>query len=134
MGEPRGAFPACGFAARVLDARRGRFREPGADVSAGAGGGSGEARRGEGGRGRYNPLAPKAPMFPAKAKSVIFLFMYGGPSQVDTFDPKPGLVKYDGKTLSADILKGVGEVRTFGGDNRAPLMRSPFKFQKYGKS
>src|SRR5579859_4487352 len=48
-------------------------------------------------RNRLNPLAPKAPMIPAKAKSVIFLFMYGGPSQVDTFDPKPGLVKYDGK-------------------------------------
>ncbi|MEI6433125.1 MAG: DUF1501 domain-containing protein, partial [bacterium] len=36
-----------------------------------------------------NPLAPKPPMFPVKAKRVIFLFMHGGPSQVDTFDPKP---------------------------------------------
>jgi hypothetical protein len=88
----------------------------------------------KGGKGRVNPLMPKAPMFPAKAKSVIFLFMYGGPSQVDTWDYKPGLVKYDGKTLSADILKGVGEIKTFGGDNHAPLMRSPFSFQKYGKS
>jgi hypothetical protein len=84
--------------------------------------------------GKGNPLAPKAPMFPAKAKSVIFLFMYGGPSAVDTFDPKPELVKYDGKTLNADILKGVGEIKTFGGGNHSPLMCSPFKFAKYGKS
>ena len=44
-----------------------------------------------------NPLAPKAPHFPAKAKHVVFLFMNGAPSQVDTFDPKPALTKYDGK-------------------------------------
>ncbi len=86
-----------------------------------------------GGKTRVNPLAPKAPMFPATAKSVIFLFMYGGPSQVDTFDPKPELDLHHGKTLG-ETLKGVGEIKTFGGDNHAPLMRSPFKFQKYGKS
>ena len=45
-----------------------------------------------------NPLAPKPPHFPGKAKSVIFLFMYGGPSQVDTFDYKPKLFELDGKT------------------------------------
>jgi hypothetical protein len=84
-------------------------------------------------KGRYNPLAPKNPMFPAKAKSVIFLFMYGGPSQVDTFDPKPELEKYNGKSMSA-ALQNVGEVKTFGGGGNAPLMRSPYKFQKYGKS
>ena len=43
------------------------------------------------------PLNPKAPHFPAKAKHVIFLFLNGGPSQVDTFDPKPMLDKYNGK-------------------------------------
>ena len=43
-----------------------------------------------------NPLAPKEPHFNGKAKSVIFLFMYGGPSQVDTFDYKPELYKLDG--------------------------------------
>jgi hypothetical protein len=85
------------------------------------------------GKSRYNPLMPKAPMFPAKAKSVIFLFMYGGPSQVDTFDPKPDLDKYHGKSMST-ALQNVGEVKTFGGDAHAPLMRSPYKFQKYGKS
>src|SRR5512138_507645 len=46
-----------------------------------------------------NPLMPKAPHFPAKAKRVIHLFMNGGPSHVDTFDPKPSLAKYNGKEL-----------------------------------
>ena len=81
-----------------------------------------------------SPLTPRPPMFPARAKSVIFLFMYGGPSHVDTFDPKPGLIKYHGKKLTADILKDVGEIKTFGGDGGAPLMQSPFAFRKYGKS
>ena len=47
-----------------------------------------------------NPLAPKPPHCPAKAKSVIFLFMYGGPSHVDTFDYKPKLYTLDGKTIA----------------------------------
>src|SRR5438105_13740077 len=46
-----------------------------------------------------NPLAPKPSHFPAKAKRVIFLFMHGGPSSIDTFDPKPRLIKDDGKPL-----------------------------------
>src|SRR5688500_9552425 len=52
-----------------------------------------------------NPLAPKGPHFPAKAKRMIHLFMNGGPSQVDTFDPKPSLTKYHGKTLPGEYLK-----------------------------
>jgi len=44
-----------------------------------------------------NPLAPKKTMFPAKAKRVIFVFLHGGPSQVDTFDPKPLLSRDHGK-------------------------------------
>src|SRR6185437_14486579 len=51
-----------------------------------------------------NPLSPKQPQFPAKAKRVIHLFMNGGPSQVDTFDPKPMLDKYAGKTLPGDYI------------------------------
>ena len=86
-----------------------------------------------GGAKRFNALAPKSPMFATKAKSVIFLFMYGGPSQVDTFDPKSDLEKYNGKTMST-VIHNAGEVKTFGGGNNAPLMRSPYKFQKYGKS
>ena len=86
-----------------------------------------------GGKKFAPPLAPKPPMFPAKAKSVIFLFMYGGPSQVDTFDPKPELIKHHGKALDT-ALHNVGEVKTFGGDSHAPLMQSPYAFKKYGKS
>src|SRR4051812_36559995 len=52
-----------------------------------------------------DPLAPKTPHHKPMAKSVIFLFMEGGPSQVDTFDPKPLLQKLDGKPLPADIPK-----------------------------
>jgi hypothetical protein len=52
-----------------------------------------------------NPLAPKPPMFPAKAKNVIFMFMEGGPSQLDLFDPKPELNKWNGKPLPASITK-----------------------------
>src|SRR4051812_2443736 len=69
-----------------------------------------------------NPLAPKVAHFPAKAKHIIHLFMNGGPSQVDTFDPKPMLDKHDGKKPSAAGLK---TERSTGG-----LMKSPFKFAK----
>src|SRR6185295_16837171 len=48
---------------------------------------------------KLNPLAPRVAHFPAKAKSVIWLFMNGGPSQVDTWDYKPTLEKLDGKPL-----------------------------------
>ena len=49
---------------------------------------------------------PKPPMFPAKAKSVIYLFMAGAPSQVDLLDPKPMLQKYDGQNVPAGIDEG----------------------------
>ena len=58
-----------------------------------------------------SPLAPKKPHFKAKAKSVIFLFMYGGPSQVDTFDYKPELYPLDGKTIPVKTF-GRGARRT----------------------
>jgi hypothetical protein len=73
-----------------------------------------------------DPLAPKAPHFPAKAKHVIFLFLNGGPSQVDTFDPKPMLDKYNGKPLPSGNLKT--ERKT------GNLLKSPFAFKKYGQS
>ena len=76
--------------------------------------------------GGANPLAPKAPHFPPKVKRVIHLFANGGPSQVDTFDPKPALAKYAGKPLPAANLKT--ERRT------GAAFPSPFKFQKSGKS
>src|SRR5450631_3686590 len=54
---------------------------------------------------RANPLAAKKPHFEGKAKSVIFLFMVGAPSHVDTFDPKPALKKYEGQQLPASFGK-----------------------------
>jgi hypothetical protein len=74
-----------------------------------------------------NPLAPKAPHFAPRAKRVIFLFMNGGPSQVDTFDPKPALEKYKGTRPDA-ISKGTDRAKGGG------LLPSPFKFAKHGQS
>src|SRR3954469_23912872 len=79
-------------------------------------------------------LAVKAPMVPPKAKSLILIVTQGGMSQMDTFDPKPELDRYDGKKLTAEILPGIDEVRTFfGGKDSSPLMRSPYKFTKRGE-
>jgi Protein of unknown function (DUF1501) len=72
-----------------------------------------------------NPLAPKTPHFVPKAKRIIHLFMNGGPSQVDTFDPKPGLDKYHGQKAPASI-----KIER----NSTNLMKSPYKFSKHGKS
>ncbi len=76
--------------------------------------------------GDASPLAPKTPPLPAKAKRVIHLFMNGGPSHVDTFDPKPMLAKYAGKPLPHDNPRT--ERKT------GAAFPSPFKFQKYGQS
>src|SRR5438105_14006988 len=73
-----------------------------------------------------NPLAPRKPQFPAKAKRVIHLFMNGGPSHVDTFDPKPALQKYASKSLPSPNLRT--ERKT------GAAFPSPFHFQKYGES
>jgi hypothetical protein len=81
-----------------------------------------------------DPLAPRAPMFAARAESVIFIFIQGGLSQVDSFDYKPALVKYDGKKLTEEVLEGVGKIRTYNGENDKPLMRSPFAFRRFGQS
>ncbi len=66
-----------------------------------------------------NPLRPKLPHFPGKAKAVIHIFAQGAPSHVDTWDPKPELFKMDGKSIGPD--RGVG-------------MASPFTFQRHGQS
>ncbi len=76
-----------------------------------------------------NPLAPHAPHFPVKAKSVIWLFMNGGPSHVDTWDYKPELEKRDGKEL-----EGFDKNTGFFTGNVGPLMKSPFKFERHGQS
>src|SRR5690606_40648847 len=72
-----------------------------------------------------NPMHPKQPHFAPRAKAVIHLFMNGGPSQVDTFDPKPALDKYHGKPLPMQLRT---ERET------GAAYRSPFKFRKYGES
>ena len=77
--------------------------------------------------GASNPLAVKPPPFAARAKRVIFLFMSGGPSHIDTFDPKPRLKQDSGKPLPFAMPK---LVRTRTGN----LLQSPFKFQKHGQS
>ena len=72
-----------------------------------------------------NPLAPKPSHFPAKAKSVIWLFMEGGPSGFDLFDPKPELQKRDGQRIDG--------IQTHFG-NPGPLLKSPYSFKQYGQS
>jgi hypothetical protein len=88
------------------------------------GGMTGADAEAAGGINASNPFAPKKPHFEPKAKRVIHFFMNGGPSQVDTFDPKPALTRYDGKTLP-NVLKT--ERPTGAG------LKSPFGFQKYGE-
>src|SRR5207248_854324 len=73
-----------------------------------------------------NPLAPKAPHFPSKARRVIHLFMNGGPSHLDTFDPKPALARYAGRPLPMPNLRT--ERRT------GAAFPSPFRFRRHGQS
>jgi uncharacterized protein (DUF1501 family) len=80
---------------------------------------------------RQDPLAPKQPHYRARAKQVIYLFMEGAPSQLDLFDPKPMLSKYDGKPVPADIVK---DQRYAFIQRDAALMASPFKFARHGES
>ncbi|MGL5096280.1 MAG: DUF1501 domain-containing protein, partial [Planctomycetia bacterium] len=73
-----------------------------------------------------NPLAPKASHFPGKAKSCIFLFMYGGPSQMDTFDYKPELQKRDGQAVQMEIRRRSVQP--------SKLLASKRKFKQHGES
>ncbi len=73
-----------------------------------------------------NPLTPKPSHFPGRARRVIHLFMNGGPSHVDTFDPKPALARYAGRTLPTPNLRT--ERRT------GAAFPSPFRFRKHGQS
>src|SRR6266849_3864965 len=72
-----------------------------------------------------NPMAPKQPPLPAKAKRVLHLFMNGGPSHVDTFDPKPSLARYGGEAIPLTLNT---ERRT------GAAFPSPFAFPKFGQS
>lgn len=72
-----------------------------------------------------NPLSPKPPHFPPRAKRIIFLYMHGGVSHVDTFDPKPKLTEFDGRR---------GPKPKVTASEVGNLMKSPWSFQRYGKS
>jgi len=76
-----------------------------------------------GGESPSNPLVAKPPHFATKAKSCIFLFMAGAPSQMDTFDPKPALARYHGTPVT----------RKYGSMEKRIYVGSPFKFAKYGQ-
>ena len=76
--------------------------------------------------GYVSPLTPKPSQFPARAKHVIHIFANGGPSHVDTFDPKPALEKFAGKPLPMENLKT--ERKT------GAAFPSPYRFRKYGQS
>src|SRR5947209_12150589 len=78
------------------------------------------------GAAAVNPLAPKPPPLPARAKRIIHIYLNGGPSHVDTFDPKPALGKWEGKTIPTGNLT---TERPLGS-----VLASPFKFQPYGQS
>jgi len=71
-----------------------------------------------------SPMSPRLAHFPAKARSIIWLFMEGAPSSVDLFDPKPELTRRDGQRIDIDVFNG----------NPGPLMKSPFRFQQHGQS
>jgi len=76
-------------------------------------------------------MVPRAPHFPAKAKSVIYLFMPGAPSQLDLFDHKPALERYDGKPVPEEVVK---DQRYAFIQPDAALMASRFKFSRHGES
>ncbi len=81
------------------------------------------------GAASLNPLAPKSPPLRARAKSVIWIFTNGGPSQVDTWDYKPELAKRDGQPL-----EGFDTKTGFFPGSVGPLMKSPFEWRQHGKS
>src|SRR5436305_9494338 len=72
-------------------------------------------------------LLAKKPHFSPRARNIIFLYMGGGPSQMDLFDPKPALAKYAGQPIPISITQ-----RAIGGSTR--LLASPFKFAKHGRA
>jgi hypothetical protein len=79
-----------------------------------------------------DPLLPRPPHFPPRAKNCIFIFMEGAPSQIDLFDPKPKLNELDGQPLPPSLLENVRFA--FIKKDTVRLMGSPRKFAKYGQS
>jgi hypothetical protein len=78
-----------------------------------------------------NPLAPKQPHFSPRVKNIIYLFMAGGPSHVDLFDPKPKLTEWNERPVPEDVIRG----ERFAFIKGVPkLLGSPYRFQKHGQS
>ncbi|MGI9471449.1 MAG: DUF1501 domain-containing protein, partial [Rubripirellula sp.] len=77
-----------------------------------------------------NPLADKAVHFPARAKRVIFVFMQGGPSHVDTFDYKPALARHDGELRTFDDARVLAKTKEI---SEHRVFQSPWKFQRHGE-
>ncbi|MBC8353800.1 MAG: DUF1501 domain-containing protein [Planctomycetes bacterium] len=77
-----------------------------------------------------NPLAPKPPHFPPKARSVIFLYMHGGASHIDSFDYRPELERQHGKKLPDSVNTGRNKFNA----NLDTILKSPWRFQRHGKS
>ena len=121
----RNCDPALGQPPLVLAAVR---RRAGGDF---AGRAAWRARRGAAAGRSDNPLAPKAPHYPGKAKSVIFLFMAGGPSHLELFDNKPQLARFDGQLPPAELLKGYRAAFINPNSN---LLGPRFKFARHGQS
>jgi hypothetical protein len=90
-----------------------------------------DALAGAAGSKDKNPLAPKPPHFPGKAKSVIWCFLDGGPSHIDLFDPKPELTKLDGQPLPGSFKR---PVTAMGKTAFTPLLGSKRKFKQHGQS
>jgi Protein of unknown function (DUF1501) len=89
-----------------------------------------EARTATTGAAVDDPLAPKQPHFPGKAKNIIFLFMEGAPSQIDLFDPKPALKKYHGHSLPPSLTK---DLKLAFIKPTAAVLASPREFKPYGQ-
>ena len=84
--------------------------------------------------GLTDPLAPRQPHYPAKAKRVIYLFQSGGPSQMELFDPKPMLEPHRGEDLPASVRGGQRLTGMTAGQARFPIAPSHWAFKQYGKS
>ncbi len=107
--------------------RRPRLGRP--RLVAGAGARIARDRRGD--RGPTSPLAPKSPHFPAKAKSIIYLFQAGAPSHLELFDYKPQLAKFNGTLPPKELLQGY---RAAFINPNSTLLGPKFKFSKHGQS
>src|SRR3954471_19404955 len=80
-----------------------------------------------------NPLAPKAPHFPGRAKNVIFLFMAGGPSQLELFDYKPKLIDLNGQPIPQSFIEGK-RFAFMGSSHGTKLLGARRKFAQHGSS